>query len=184
MKKLFCLFIALILLVPMNALAIEGMRFEVSCIDPAAARGTSELGPPIDRLTQCYVPVTYKQISDDGVVLDKYTTYVHVANITYRFRTSINSLGKYTGGAIVASQGWPVVDAVDSANQNPVVVKTAEPTGYVVPINNGDGYRAVFYGGSIRITYNNVIYMNIMNEFVDAEQTTVTRVFSYTETGP
>lgn len=184
MKRMLCLILAIAFLIPMNALAADRDGFMPYAADmDAVARGTSELGPPIDRTVSVAVPVTYRQVID-GVVMSEYTVYETVATIVYRYRVSINSLGKYTGGVIVASQGWPDVDAIPSALLNPVVEVNSLPTGYVMPINNGDGYEVRIYSGSIDITYNDVIDRDIMNVTEPAHRKTVLRVFSFSETGP
>lgn len=187
MKKSLLCIISVLLLIPITALAnvdsvIEHAYIEYNAVEPMA----SELSDPIERVVTCYEPVTYKQVLDDDVVINETTYYEPVATIKYRYRVSINSLGKYTGGVVVVSKGWPEIEAISSSILNPTVTMTDEPTGYVIPINDGAGYKVSFYGGSISITYNNVIYKNIYNEVLDSETetATVTRVFSYNETGP
>ena len=143
----------------------------------------TDLGDPLHGTTECYIPVTYKTI-EMGTVTNEVTYYEHVATITFRYYVTKNSLGKYTGGAIVASQGWPNVDPMSVPHLDLSMVTTEEPTGYVVPINGGDGYRVNFYGGCLTITYNAVIYKNINNEIIDADSATITRAFSYIKTGP
>ena len=50
MKRMLCLILAIAFLIPMNALAADMDGFMPSAVDmDAVARGTSELGPPIDR---------------------------------------------------------------------------------------------------------------------------------------
>lgn len=143
----------------------------------------TDLGKPLHGEVACYIPVTYRTVAC-GTVTHEETYYEPVAKITYRYYAIKNSLGKYTGGVIEASQGWPEVTTMSVPHLDLSMVTTDEPTGYVMPINDGDGYRVNFYGGCLTITYNAVIYKNINNEIIDAESETITRAFSYIKTGP
>ncbi len=182
MKKVFFIFIAFVLLIPINVLA-ESAVFTDGLGETVVMPMESELGPPIEATVTCTVPVTYKTIID-GVVTNEVTYYESVARITYRYRTSINRYGKYTGGVIVASGGYPKPMAVAAPHLNISLNKTAEPTGYVMPINNGDGYKVLIYGGALEITYNSVIYKNLNNETIGVESGTVSRAFYFEKTGP
>lgn len=130
----------------------------------------------------CYLPVTYKTMQGN-VVTNEVTYYEKVAEIRYKYYIKIDSEDKCVGGHIVATQGWPEVTKVDAPHLGLQIDTTDSPTGYVMPLNDGDNYQVVFSGGCLEITYNAVIYKDIFNQQIGQDSVPVTRSFYYTETG-
>ena len=186
LKLLVCVMIVAILLPTMSFaepldVIMQNTRLVQTCAGEVAPCSQSP-DTPLYGYTSCYVPVTYKTVVGNTVT-DEVTYYEKVADIEYKYYVTINSLDKCTGGSIVASQNWPKVTNASAAHLDLSISRTEYPTGYVIPTNNGNGYRVNIYGGCLTITYNAVIYKDITNQTIGEESVTVTRAYSYTATG-